>query len=343
MKDDRLTNQVLTSRSAKLSLVVTVFNERDHLAALLKGLDEQTLVPDQIVIVDAYSTDGTWELLNDWSRSRRSRALLGQTSKSIEPEILIEQKAGGISVGRNRGIELATGELIATTDAGCVPEPEWLAHLMATWSQSEADLVAGHAVGLPSNAFEAAQVPFVLVMDSKVRAGNYLPATRSMLLKKTVWTELGGFDEKLLVSEDYAFSIAARRAGYKIVFCAQARVGWLPRPNLLAFAKMVAGQATYDLLGGIKRVQVDWLIWRWSVAALGLMIFWLVQPNWIWPLLLFLAVLFVGLALWRRGRGLRLASLLWLPILHLVSDWAVIFGTLRAQLVGFDRRQSRSD
>lgn len=315
-----------------LSLVITVFNERDHLPALLSALDAQTLVPREIIIVDAYSSDGTWQILEEWQQRWQARTLLAADNLTPNSVIKIIQQAGGISSGRNTGIGLATGSLIATTDAGCVPEPDWLVHLYQKALDTEADMVAGHAVGLASNAFEAAQVPFVLVPDHKIKRGNYLPATRSMLMKKTVWQELGGFDERLAVSEDYAFSIAARRVGYKIVFCQQARVGWQPRPNLWQFASMVAGQATYDIVGGIKRTQVDWLFWRWSVAALVLLITSLTQPVWLGYLVLLMTIGFVTMVVWRRGRGLSPASILWLPVLHLTSDLAVMAGTLRAYL-----------
>lgn len=152
-----------------LSLVITVFNERDHLPALLSALDAQTLVPREIIIVDAYSSDGTWQILEEWQQRWQARTLLAADNLTPNSVIKIIQQAGGISSGRNTGIGLATGSLIATTDAGCVPEPDWLVHLYQKALDTEADMVAGHAVGLASNAFEAAQVPFVLVPDHKIK------------------------------------------------------------------------------------------------------------------------------------------------------------------------------
>ena len=73
-----------------ISLITTVLNEKDNLADWLNGILSQTVLPEEIVIVDGGSTDGTWELLKEKS---------GQNNL-----IKVWQHAGNISSGRNFAI-----------------------------------------------------------------------------------------------------------------------------------------------------------------------------------------------------------------------------------------------
>ena len=50
----------------KFTLVSTVFNEARRLDQSIADIEAQTCPPNEIVITDAGSTDGTWKILNDW-------------------------------------------------------------------------------------------------------------------------------------------------------------------------------------------------------------------------------------------------------------------------------------
>jgi glycosyltransferase involved in cell wall biosynthesis len=52
----------------RISLIATVRNERETIGAFLDSLLEQSRAPDEVVIVDGASTDGTLEVLNDYSQ-----------------------------------------------------------------------------------------------------------------------------------------------------------------------------------------------------------------------------------------------------------------------------------
>src|ERR1700730_9201586 len=101
---------------AAISIVVTARDDRDGLAELLAALAVQRRPADEIVIVDAGSSDGSDELIAYW----RGRGL---------PVLVRKLPGAGISAGRNRGVAAAINERIAITDAGCRPQPDWLGAL----------------------------------------------------------------------------------------------------------------------------------------------------------------------------------------------------------------------
>src|SRR5688572_1847674 len=109
-----------------ISVIVTVLNEEDTVEALLNALLQQTVLPKEVVIVDGGSDDNTWNMLEIWKK------------KSELPfTLLTTQKPGNRSVGRNEAIQKTTTELIAITDAGCIPDKKWLEELLKAYHQEQ--------------------------------------------------------------------------------------------------------------------------------------------------------------------------------------------------------------
>ena len=50
----------------KISLIATVYNDRESTELFLTRMEQQTRRPDEMILCDAGSTDGTWELLREY-------------------------------------------------------------------------------------------------------------------------------------------------------------------------------------------------------------------------------------------------------------------------------------
>ena len=94
-----------------MSVVITVLNEASSLPGLLDSLSGQTRPPDEVLVCDGGSTDGTLALLEAEARLNLR---------------IVQRPGANISEGRNASIAAATGEVIAVTDAGVRLSPEWL-------------------------------------------------------------------------------------------------------------------------------------------------------------------------------------------------------------------------
>ena len=93
----------------RVSVIATVYNECHSIQRLLDSLAAQTRPPDEVVICDGGSTDGTAQIVEEYAR-RQAHVL---------PNLrLIVAPGANISRGRNLAIEAAAGPLIAATDAG---------------------------------------------------------------------------------------------------------------------------------------------------------------------------------------------------------------------------------
>jgi len=121
----------------RASVICTVLNEGESIRRLLDSLALQTRRPDEVVIVDGGSHDNTIAVIQSYADRLPLRVL-------IEP-------GANISRGRNVAIQAATGDVIASTDAGVWLEPGWLAALVAPLEEGRINESARQRIGESAN------------------------------------------------------------------------------------------------------------------------------------------------------------------------------------------------
>jgi glycosyltransferase involved in cell wall biosynthesis len=303
-----------------LSVIITTYNEAKTITKLLRALEKQTLLPAEVIIADANSPDGT-------------HAVITAFAKKSSLKITLLSKVGNRSIGRNAAIRKAKNKLIAITDAGCIPEKNWLEQLVSKYVQTGAPVIAGFYKGVSATPFEEAVIPYALVMPDRVDEQNFLPATRSMLLTKTVWQELGGFDEALSDNEDYDFARRLQKEKVSIAFAQNAVVAWQPRSNLRDFFYMLFRFARGDAAAGLFRPKVAILFLRYILLLLAsFAILYFLEPKFVLKLWVPLGVLY---SLWAIDKNVRYVpkGWLWLPVLQFTADTAVMVGTVTGLLL----------
>ncbi len=112
-----------------VSIVVPLYNEEARLHVLCTALLAQTYKSIEIILVDNNSTDGTFALAKD---------LACEQIKVVQ-----ELRLQNADAARNRGLEVAVGQIIAFTDGDCCPEATWIQRAIEHFNASNADLVAG--------------------------------------------------------------------------------------------------------------------------------------------------------------------------------------------------------
>ena len=157
----------------KLSVVITILNEEKTISHLLQSINDQSLLPDEVIIVDGGSIDKSIKLIKSFTKLQK---------KGIEVKII--QKKGNRSVGRNEGIQAAKHEVILITDAGCALDKHCIEEISKPFNNKSVSVVAGYYSAKPVTVFQKCLVPYILVMPDRVKAKNFLPATRSMAMKK---------------------------------------------------------------------------------------------------------------------------------------------------------------
>lgn len=195
----------------KISVVITVLNEEKTVGKLLEALLAQSKKPDEIVIVDAGSTDKTVPIIRHiQKKDKRIRLLVEKCNRAR---------------GRNLGVESSRGEIIAMTDAGCVPRKDWLATIIKPFNVPEVDVTAGFYKMIVRNSLQKAMTVFLGVHPADFNI-NFMPSTRSVAFKKKAWQEVGGFNDRLDTAEDTEFNYKLTKNGYKFSRVKDAIVEW---------------------------------------------------------------------------------------------------------------------
>src|SRR4051812_44242694 len=104
---------ILSGERERVSLIATIFNEADSIETWLRSVSGQTRQPDELVLVDAGSTDGTVETIRS------------HTSASFPIHLHVVEGAN-VPEGRNSAFRYALGPIVAVTDAGTDLDPSWL-------------------------------------------------------------------------------------------------------------------------------------------------------------------------------------------------------------------------
>ncbi len=181
--------------TSPVTLAFTVFNEAVSLPRLLSSIEKQTLLPQEVVVVDAGSTDETVRLLRAWRKH-----------VSFQVKIIVEHGAN-ISKGRNLAIQAAKCDIIAVTDGGCELDSQWLERITKPLRQDNpADIVYGRTKAKGVTLIGKVFAAFYNAKTHVEEADGSEVSSRTVAFMKSTWQKAGGYPEWLsLAGEDTLF------------------------------------------------------------------------------------------------------------------------------------------
>lgn len=308
----------LATEAVKVSLVIPLRDEERSVSALLESIAGQTRPPDEVVVVDAGSTDGT----------------AAKVRSFVAPFPLVLLSRGALHPGeaRNEGVAAASHEWIAFTDGGIELTANWLADLIAAVND-DIDVVFGsYAPVCPTTFQQAAAIAYV---DPRTAAHTPSPSVPSMMLRRRAWAKTGGF-LPFRAAEDLIFLETLRRSSSRTAFAPDAVAHWEIPGNARDLFRRFSLYSEHNLQAGRGR------FWHWGVARLyaGLLV--VLGLAWVFgaraPGVLGLVALFflarAVKAAWRKRRDFAFDTLtphrtLMAAAVLLLVDLATAVGALR--------------
>lgn len=213
----------------QFSLVVTCYNEMRGLRRWRAEIERQSRRPDEIVIVDSASLDGTTEFLKAWAGADSRVRVIVQKCKPAR--------------GHNMGNEAAAYEYIVSTDMGVRIDPHWFEEIVRPFEEDPSiDVVAGnYCIDKASVHTAAARAEYYIQNGGFARFGpGFVVGNRSVAYTRRVWRELGGLPEDLSqYADDSVFGRQILQAGYMMAFAPKAMVYWSRPAHLRQFWKEV--------------------------------------------------------------------------------------------------------
>ncbi|WP_439878314.1 glycosyltransferase [Pseudomonas prosekii] len=187
----------------RISIVIPMYNEARHIGRTLLAARKAAVaagVECELIVVDNGSDDHG-----------------PQIARQFGAQVLVQP---GVLIGalRNRGTAVATGDWLAFIDADVEMPEDWLSLLFNLESAAQAD-VFGLDLHAPAQApwyADAWQRRTLRPTTQKLYAAQWLP-TSNLLMRRSWFDQVGGFDENLRTGEDKDFTMRVRAAGARLL------------------------------------------------------------------------------------------------------------------------------
>lgn len=202
------------------TLIVPTYNAGERWKEWLEALKKQTLQPQEIIIIDSTSSDGTAQLARDYN---------------IEPIVISpsEFNHGGT---RNKAVRYSKQSefIVFLTQDAILDDPDSLQHMIDCFNDESISAVCGRqlphydASPLATHArnYNYANVSCVKSSDDipKIGIKTVFMSNSFAAYRRDVFNELGQFPEHTILAEDMYLAAQMILAGYKIAYCAEAAV-----------------------------------------------------------------------------------------------------------------------
>ena len=252
--------------------MIPAYNVAEHLPRCLRSVLGQSRPPEEVLVVDDGSTDGT----------------AAAASRFGPPVRVIRQQNAGASAARNRGILEARGQFVAFLDS----DDEWLeshlanaartfeAHPELQWYCDPTEAIRPNGIRVlfqaspdPGEAEEGVLSDFLVA-----QARHWLISTDSVVVRRSAFAEVGLFETSLPVGEDrdlwFRLGLRFPRIGYCPEIGARytSRQGSLTASGLLSaelsMTRMARLTEAVRRAGGDAESRARPLLCNWTVSTL---------------------------------------------------------------------------
>ena len=226
-----------------VSIIIPVYNDQDHVSALLESLLAQDYPKDrtEIMVVDNNSTDSSRDIIQRY------------------PVRFLEEKDIQSSyAARNRGIRAAAHEILAFIDSDCTAVPSWLTEGIRVLRAEHADLAGGKVEFTFASDPSSAELYDSLMHFNfeKTIAEKKGTGAGNLFARKRTFDRLGLFPA-VRSGGDFQWSRRAMENGMKVVFAPGAVVRHPARRLREILQKQIRTGAGYPyqrLAGGHSRL-----------------------------------------------------------------------------------------
>ena len=175
-----------------LSIIIPTLNEEEYLPILLRSIKKQSYKDYEIIIADAGSTDETLEIAKKYGCKITGGGHPGR--------------------GRNMGVKRAKGDLLLFLDADAELPRKFLVRFLRECERRQFD-IAGCALKIKNRRkiYRLIEKLYSLYFTSTQKF--YPHATNCIFIEASLHEAIGGFDENILLGEDFMYVRAAAKKG----------------------------------------------------------------------------------------------------------------------------------
>jgi len=208
-------------KQSSVTILITVKNSARTIKECIDSVMKQNYKNYSVYVTDAYSTDGTWEILKS-------------LKKKYGKKLKIERVKGNIARSHNYMIKNVKSDFIAFTDADCVVDKNWLKNLISGFSSEE--IIA--TTGFCSTPKKINWLQKLIGLELEHRFKNFPEfvsrAPTMNLCVKTSYAKKVKFNEKLEAAQETDWGYRLTKLG-KMRYVSKAVVYHYHRPTLRSY------------------------------------------------------------------------------------------------------------
>ena len=187
---------------ALVSFIMSAYNSEETISKSIESMLNQTYENIEILIMDDFSNDNTYKICENYSRTNEN-IFLFRNNKNI-----------GLTKSLNKLLNHSKGAYIARQDADDTSMPERIQKQFEFIKSNKLDgcsarsNIIGHKRVIPGLSYF---FPIKLIMKYK---NPFIHGT--LFIKKSVLSDLGGYDERFIYSQDYKLMSDILQKGYRL-------------------------------------------------------------------------------------------------------------------------------
>lgn len=231
-----------------VSALIVMRNECNYIESAVMSFVNQTYPKDkyEIIVIDGGSNDGTLDIVN--------RIIQEYSTESFQIRIIDNPKRI-LASGWNLGIQAAKGEYVTRIDAHAEAAKDYIEKCVKTILEVDAACVGGKLDSLP---LEGDDILVSKVLSSSFGVGNssfrvsdnpgFADTAVYGLYRKSVFDEVGYFDERLVRNQDIDLHSRIRKAGYKFYFNPEIKSVYHTRSSVKKMVKQAYGNGEWNMV-----------------------------------------------------------------------------------------------
>lgn len=192
----------------KISVLIVAHNEEKNIRACLASVAQQTLTPDEVVVICHNCTDATEDMARSFSNVK----------------VITYNGPEGVPYARIKGFETVTGDIVACLDADSTASPTWLSCISESLLKSKDTVLVGGYVIITNNLYSrlSSLWQFVLLRRVFREKINYFVWGSNFACRKLDYEKVGGIEPLINLkeelglnfwAEDYYLSCALQEVG----------------------------------------------------------------------------------------------------------------------------------
>lgn len=228
----------------KISIITITFNSAKSLKRALESVQSQTYKDIEHIIVDGASTDGTKALIETYAKAHKNVRWVSEKDKGIYDAL-------------NKGIRMATGDVIGFLHSDDVLySADSIGQIAAAFEDKNVDVVYGdlqycHGEKVvrrwKSNDFNPRALKY-----------GWMPPHPTVYVRREVYQQVGEYDEWFRISADYDMMLRIFKAGYKSHYI----------PEVLVSME-IGGASNKNTKARLSKTQEDYIVLKKNHVGAG--------------------------------------------------------------------------